>query len=302
MSYQKIPNLYQDTRILMLRECYALEKIHGTSASVMWREGKLTFFSGGAKHEMFLKVFDAPALAAAFVAMGHPIVTVYGEAYGGKMQGMRETYGPDLRFVAFEVRIGQTWLDVPNANNVATKLGLDFVPWRKVPTDLHILDAERDAHSEQAMKLGTGEHPREGVVLRPLFEATASNGARIIAKHKSDAFRETATPREVDPSKQVVLTAAQDIAREWATPMRLQHVLDAFPDAGIEQTGDVIRAMIADIEVEGAGELFMTRGIDGTDKPSITREAKAAIGHATARMFKEHLRGRMVEATRGDAT
>jgi hypothetical protein len=293
MSYLHINNLYKDTRILAFRECYAMEKIHGTSATVMWRDGKVVFFSGGATHSLFVRIFDIPALTAAFVAVGHPDVTVYGEAYGGKMQSMKDTYGPVLRFVAFEVRIDRTWLDVPNANDVAAKLGLDFVPWRKVPTELHILDAERDAHSEQALKLSMGEHLREGVVLRPPFEVVGSNGERIIAKHKADAFKETKTHREVDPEKQVLLTAADDISLEWATPMRLQHVLDAFSDANIEQTGDVIRAMIADIEREGAGELLMTRTEESGDKMVLTREAKAAIGRRTAQLFKAHLRSNL---------
>ena len=34
MSYLHIQNLYKDPRILMLREVYALEKIHGTSAHI----------------------------------------------------------------------------------------------------------------------------------------------------------------------------------------------------------------------------------------------------------------------------
>ena len=46
MAYQHIDNLYKNQDILKFKECYALEKIHGTSASVMemvedvYREGK----------------------------------------------------------------------------------------------------------------------------------------------------------------------------------------------------------------------------------------------------------------------
>src|SRR5947208_1075885 len=105
MSYMHIENLYKNQAILKFRECYAMEKIHGTSAHVMWKNGKVHFFAGGAKQEQFEALFQ-PELTERFVTVGQPAVTVYGEAYGGKMQGMRETYGQDLRFVAFEVRIG----------------------------------------------------------------------------------------------------------------------------------------------------------------------------------------------------
>ena len=119
-----------------------------------------------------------------------------------------------LRFVAFEVQVGDAWLSVPNAHDVAAKLGLEFVHYVKVSTDLAALDAERDAPSEQARRNGIeGDQPREGVVLRPLTEHFDHRGDRIICKHKRDEERETRTPRQVvDPDKQAVLSKASDIA------------------------------------------------------------------------------------------
>ena len=73
-----INNLYKDQRVLLFREAFVLEKIHGTSAHVRWSEGQLTFFSGGASREVFVKIFDHAALTAGFEALGLPDVTVYG--------------------------------------------------------------------------------------------------------------------------------------------------------------------------------------------------------------------------------
>lgn len=285
MSYMHINNLYKDQRVLAFRECYALEKIHGTSAHVRWSGSQLHFFSGGEKHERFCTLFDAAKLSEAFLAIGHDPVVVYGEAYGGKQQGQSHRYGKELRFVAFEVQVGDSWLDVPNAADFVSKLGLEFVHFVKVPTDLAALDAERDAPSEQARRNGVeGDHPREGVVLRPIFEVRTNNGDRIIAKHKRDDERETKTPRQVvDPSKLQVLQAAEAIAEEWVTPTRLAHVLDKLGDVSIEQTRDVIAAMTEDVLREGAGEL--------TD----SREARAAIGKKTAGLFKARLRAALGE-------
>lgn len=174
MSYQHIGNLYRDQRILLFRDCYALEKIHGTSAHISWTDGRdnitgaetggvLQFSSGGSKHATFVKVFDEEALRTGFKAMGHPNITVYGEAYGGSQQGQKWRYGDKLRFIAFEVRIGEYWLAVPQAEDVVQKIGLEFVHYKKIPTDLEALDAERDAPSEQARRNGvTGDPPREG--------------------------------------------------------------------------------------------------------------------------------------------
>lgn len=277
MSYLHIENLYKNQAILMFRECYALEKIHGTSAHIGWKDGSVRFFAGGAKQEHFEALFT-PALHDAFAAIGHPELTVYGEAYGGKMQGMRETYGPALRFVAFEVRVGDTWLAVPAAEDVAGKLGQEFVYYRRIATDLAAIDAERDAPSEQARRNGIeGDKFREGIVLRPLVEVRLSNGDRVIAKHKRDEFKETKTPRAVDPAEAQVLADAQAIAEEWVTPMRLAHVLDKMPGAGIERTRDVIAAMTEDVRREAAGEIVESKA------------AMRAIGQQAAMLFKKHL-------------
>lgn len=280
MGYMHIDNLYKNQRILMFRECYALEKIHGTSAHISWRTGEVHFSSGGEKHERFVSLFDVSDLIARFASIGHPEMTVYGEAYGGSQQAQKWRYGERLRFVAFEVQVGETWLAVPQAEDVTTKLGLEFVHYAKVSTDLAALDAERDAPSEQARRNGIeGDKPREGVVLRPLNELTDNRGCRVMAKHKRDEERETATPRKVvDPDKLQVLQRANEIADEWVTPTRLEHVLDKLgPDAGIERMRDVIAAMTEDVLREGAGEI-----VD-------SREARAAIGKKTAETFKARL-------------
>ena len=47
MGYLHIDNLYKAQDILNFKTCYALEKIHGTSAHLKWDNGELTFFSGG---------------------------------------------------------------------------------------------------------------------------------------------------------------------------------------------------------------------------------------------------------------
>ncbi len=287
MGYMHINNLYKDKTILQFNRCFALEKIHGTSAHISWtrREspnlangGDLHFFAGGEKHDRFVSLFDEAALRSAFAGLGHEKVVVFGEAYGGKQQAQAWRYGPDLRFVAFDVRIGDTWLAVPDAYNVTQKLGLEFVHHKLVTTDTASLDAERDAPSEQAIRNGVeGDKPREGVVLRPVFECTKSNGERVIAKHKRPEERETRTPRVVG-DKLAVLQQAEAIALEWVTETRLAHVLDKLPPGiGLEGTRDVIGAMIEDVVREGAGEF------------EDTKDARRAIATRAARLFKVHV-------------
>jgi hypothetical protein len=283
VGYLHINNLYKDRAILLMRECYALEKIHGTSAHVRWADGQVHFHSGGEKRERFVALFDEAALRNAFEAIGQPTVVVYGEAYGGSQQGMAHRYGLALKFVAFDVKIGESWLTVPQAHAVATKLGIEFVDYVRCSTDLAVLDAERDRPSVQAKRNGVeGDQRREGVVLRPIFEVSRNNGERVIAKHKHAEANETKTTRQVDASKIEVLQKAEEIADEWVTPTRLQHVISHLTVDGeepsIERTRDVISAMVEDVLREGAGEF-----VD-------SREARTAICRKTSELFKAHLR------------
>lgn len=296
MSYLDIDNLYKNQDILLFKECYVLEKIHGTSAHInLFREKimyfgpsrsesqpeftyKVNFFSGGEKYDNFIKLFDVKFIEQVFSTLNIDKMTIYGEAYGGKQQGMSATYGKELKFVVFDVKIGDCWLSVPQAEEMAKQFGLEFVWWNKVSTELFILDNVRDSDSEQALRNGMGEgHKREGIVIRPIIELKKNNGERIIAKHKRVDFQETKTPREVSPEKLKVLEDANAIAEEWVTPMRLIHVLDKIENPTIEKMGIIMKAMIEDVEREGKGELIESK------------EARRAIGKKTATLFKEYL-------------
>jgi len=283
MGYMHIDNLYKNKDIFLFKECYATEKIHGTSAHVKWKNGKLSFFSGGSSYEDFLALFDKEFIEKKFQELGYDEVVIFGEAYGGKVQKMSDTYGKELKFVVFEVKIGNRWLEVPKMDKfIRDTFGFDVVDWVKIPTTIEAIDAERDKPSVQAIKNGCGNNkPREGIVLRPPIEVTLNNGARIIAKYKSEEFAERHNQPRVkttDKEKLKVLKIAEEIANEWVTEMRLTHVLDKFPQPyDITQMGDVIRAMIEDIEREADGEIV---------KSKATR--KAISSHA-AKMFKARI-------------
>ena len=278
MGYLHIDNLYKDQTILLFKRCYALEKIHGTSAHVSWSEGKVGFFSGGEAYEKFKALFDEPALAAAFTErIGEVSAVFYGEAYGGKQQGMSHTYGKETKFIVFDVAINDKWLDVPEAEALAKACGFEFVHYIEVSTDIDVLDSCRDQPSVQAIRNGIIDEPkmREGVVLRPLHEFVGNNGRRVIAKHKRPEFSERVTQPAVDVEKQKILDDAQAVATEWVTPMRLIHVLDKLGNpTDLSATGKVISAMVEDVMREASGEIADTKDI------------RKAIGVAAAKRFK----------------
>jgi len=288
MSYMHMDNLYKNQDILLFTECYAMEKIHGTSAHISYNNGEVKFFAGGGNYDTFVALFEIDDLKRRFaeVIIGGETAIVYGESYGGKQQGMSAVYGKEGKFVVFEVKIGDSWLNVPKAEQIALGLGLEFVHYKRIPTNMSAIDAERDDFSVQAMRNGIGEHPREGIVLRPIEEVTKNNGSRIIAKHKTDAFSETKTPREVSPEKLRVIEEARTIADEWVTPMRLEHIIsDNNLDLSMENIGKVIPLMIDDIIREAKGEIV--------DSP----DARKEIGRQTALMIKRTIEGRLLTPT-----
>lgn len=281
MGYIHIENLYKGQDILLFKECYALEKIHGTSAKVQYRRGEgVTYSSGGSSHKVFCSLFNDALLLEKCIALGREKVTIHGEAYGGKCQGMSGIYGKDLRFIVFDIKLDDTWLCVPDMDQLAQSLGFEVVDWHRVPTDVEVLNTHRDNPSVQAARNGCGEDkPREGIVIRPLIELRKNNDERIIAKHKQEAFSERDTPQKiVDPAKLKVLAESEAIAQEWVTEMRLTHVLDKLKAETIEATRDVVAAMVEDVLREAAGEIVDSRA------------ARRAVGSRAARLFHERLR------------
>lgn len=279
MGYLHIQNLYKQQLVLLFKECYALEKIHGTSAHISWKNSNVSFFSGGAEHLLFTSLFDAKFLKSKFLERSLSDITIYGEAYGGKMQNMRETYGDKLRFVVFDVMVNNIWLNVEQAERYVKNFDLDFVPYVKCSTDIEVLNALRDSPSEQAVKCGiTVPKKREGIVIRPLVEMITSDGSRVISKHKIAEFGETKTERYIDPEKNSILIKVNEIVDEWVTEMRLNHILQRFSeDIGIEKTGAIIEAMIEDVERESEGEIVKSKAL------------RKAIASTTAKMFKKRL-------------
>lgn len=285
MAYLHIDNLYKNQEILELKECYAMEKIHGTSANISYNNKTLHLFPGGEKYEKFVTLFDQKELKKRVEQLGVEKITVYGEAYGGKCQGMKDIYGDNLKFVAFEVKIGKNWLSVPQAEEIVKSLGLEFVHYIKIPTTLDAINKEMLADSVQAVRNGMGEgKKREGIVLRPLTEVTKNNGDRIIAKHKNPNFRETKTKREItDPDKLKILKDAQAVAEEWVTIMRLNHVLDKIENPSMEKMKEIIGRMIEDIKREGKGEIVWSKPVG------------KAIGRRTAKITKEYFQNKLKE-------
>jgi hypothetical protein len=281
MGYLSIDNLYQNKLIFQFKEIFALEKIDGSSAHIKWlHETKSIVFFSGAEKEEFIKLFDSDLLKKNFeIHFPEKSIVVFGEVYGGKVQRNKNSvYGKKLKFIAFDVIVENNWLNVINAHDVANKLGLEFVDYVQIPARIEAIEFEKDKESVQAIRNGCGYgKKREGIVLRPLLEFKF-NGNRIISKHKQDEERETKTKRVLTDEQLKVLSDAKEIAEEWVTEKRLEHVLSKLPEnINMDSTKIVIDAMVADVFREGRDEIVESK------------EAITSIGKMTAKLFREHL-------------
>jgi Rnl2 family RNA ligase len=264
-------------------EVFALYKADGSSAHISFhgKDLSLSYFPGAAKLEHFKTLFNEEDLLNKFRELFQheriDKVTVYGEVYGGKIQGNSKKYGPNIRFTAFDVKVETDynkvfWMDVPKAEEIVKGLGLDFMPYNRGPLTLGWLNEQRALPSRLAI---VSDAKSEGIVIRPIHELTFNGGGRWIIKYKNEEFRETKSKREVTPEKQEVLSNAQEIASDFVTEERLRHVLDKTPYHGPESTGPIIKAMVADIKLESEGEVEWSK------------EVEKAISRNTAQLLKD---------------
>lgn len=282
MGYAHIENLYKDNSIMMFKEVFALEKIHGCSSHISWKHKnkEIRYFSGGEEYCEFIKLFDTEFIKQKFIEIfPDKDVKIHGEAYGGTQQGMSKTYGEELKFIVFDVKVNGMFLNVPNAEKVAKQFNLEFVDYAKIPCTIEAIEQEKMKDSVQAIRNGMGEGKiREGVVLRPLIELRKNNDDRIMCKHRRDEFSETKTPRLLTDADLKVLSDADEVADEWVTHMRFKHVIDKLPkELTIRDTKVVIEAMVEDVYREAKGEIIESK------------EVRNRIGKRTVELFKNYL-------------
>lgn len=164
------------------------EKIDGTNVRVMWDGHGVKF--GGKTDEAQIQVqllyrlndlFDGPANAERFAAtFGETAACLYGEGYGGRIQKVGPLYGPTTKFILFDVRVGEWWLQRADVENVASKMGLDVVPIIGWGTLTEAADRVRGGIASER-----GELPAEGIVARPKVDLYDRKGQRIIGKIKA---------------------------------------------------------------------------------------------------------------------
>lgn len=114
-------------------------------------------------------------------------VIIYGEAYGGKIQGGGR-YSDDVKFIAFDIKVADWYLTRSVARDICERLGLQFVPYKGKMT---LKEAEEMVKNGFVSEVSEDKTLlAEGLVLTPSCELKNRRGDRVIVKVKYKDYKQ----------------------------------------------------------------------------------------------------------------
>ncbi len=165
------------------------EKIDGMNVRIHWDPGYGEVKFGGRNENSQMPMPLLAHLQTAFsfekLKANYPDfpLTFYGEGFGGAIQRAGATYAGTQRFILFDVRVGDYWLERSSVADVADKMELDIVPivdWCSVD--------EAVKYVRYGLISSFGDFKAEGVVGIPSANLFNRYGERIITKIKAKDF------------------------------------------------------------------------------------------------------------------
>ena len=168
------------------------EKVDGTNIRVIPCGNDVRFAGKTDRAQLYPGLLSAlrdlfrPHTKAIAEMFGGTRACLYGEGYGAKIQKGGGNYRQDQGFVLFDVRVDDWWLERPDVEDVAQKLGLDVVPIVGSGTLESMVGKVRVGFSSV-----WGDFPAEGIVARPSVGLRDRAGHRIITKLKQKDFIRT---------------------------------------------------------------------------------------------------------------
>lgn len=168
------------------------EKVDGTNIRVHWDGAQVRF--GGRTDAAHIPTFLLRRLEELFPRVKfhehfppheYNDVTLFGEGYGARIQGVGGNYKPDgVDFVLFDVMVGRVYLERHNVVDVANTMGIRVVPVMGEGLLVDAIDLTRRGFNSY-----WGPFKAEGLVLRPTTELRTRHGHRIITKVKYRDFQ-----------------------------------------------------------------------------------------------------------------
>lgn len=186
-----MPNVFRDETVAFLANIpwQWTEKVDGTNVRIIWDGHSVSFagrtdnsvlpealnfrlwslFGGSTNEEMFEQLF------------GDKEVILFGEGYGHKIQKCGSQYSNDVKFILFDVLIGDNYQSRSFVETIARSLNIDVVPILGTGT---LDQAIEFVKSKPDSIVAQNPLTIEGVVCRPVVELRDRCGNRIIVKIK----------------------------------------------------------------------------------------------------------------------
>lgn len=173
------------------------EKIDGTNIRVIWPGSNglkwaENVFAGKTDkadiHPNLMKWLKDVFVKSQFQDIfGEVDVCLYGEGYGNVIQNPAgKRYLPDcVRFILFDVRIGDMWLKREDVEDIANKFAIDCVP---IVGNGPLADAIQKVKIGFKSTISVVEQRAEGLIMKPEIELKDRLGKRIITKLKTKDF------------------------------------------------------------------------------------------------------------------
>ena len=164
------------------------EKIDGTNVRVHW-DGHNVVFGGRTDNaqmpsqlvqklnSLFLGITNEQLFEQKF---GVTPVTLYGEGYGGKIQG-GGAYGAEQDFILFDVEVGDIFLERENVEEIAKAFNLKVVPILITGTIQEAIDYVK---TKPNSTITEEVKESEGLVGTPVVRVFDFRGSRIVVKVK----------------------------------------------------------------------------------------------------------------------
>jgi len=177
-------------------EVVVSEKIHGTNARIGWVEGALLAGSHGLQRkrpepgEMATNTYWFPATLEPVRSLlddlrqQAPVVILYGEIYGSRVQSLHYGRRDGLGFAAFDVLVGEHFLGYDDFAALCAHHGVETVPL----LDRGPFSLDWIAALSRGQTTLPGQHIREGVVVRPAVERFDPRVGRAVLKYLSDDY------------------------------------------------------------------------------------------------------------------
>ena len=202
--YHKIPNVWNlsndnksydldsfrspEIQYLSNQDWIWSEKIDGTNTRVIWDGHKVSFAGRTERSQMrpdvktmLNELFGGEIQETKFEELfGEKNVILFGETYGGNIQGVGKKYRQDPAFRMFDVMIDGYWMPYAVMMEIAAKLNVKAVPVFMIGNIFEAMEELKKI--DQTMIEGTA--PIEGVVGTPTVRLLDNNHNRIIVKLK----------------------------------------------------------------------------------------------------------------------